>query len=186
MAEKKWKTTALSYLALALSYFLHKSYRYRWLNPEKREEALSLSKSGATAISLWHQNCLPGLLAHTAIKLSFLVSKSFDGSLIAFVGERLGLDAIRGSSSKGAAAALRQLTGALKEGRTIGITVDGPRGPLYEPKPGVLLATALSGATILPMASIGQKYWRLKSWDRFRIPKPFSKVYILYGEPLSF
>ena len=112
-----------------------------------------------------------------------LTSRSKDGELVALFLARFGVDAVRGSATKGGAASLRELVGWLKRGHDIGLTPDGSRGPCYEIKPGLILLAQLSGRPILPLSFEFSRSWRLKSWDRFFIPKPFSTVTFIVGEP---
>ena len=112
-----------------------------------------------------------------------LTSRSRDGELVALFLARFGIDAVRGSATKGGAASLRELVGWLKRGHDIGLTPDGSRGPCYEIKPGLILLAQLSGRPILPLSFKFSSSWRLKSWDRFFIPKPFSNVVFIVGEP---
>jgi lysophospholipid acyltransferase (LPLAT)-like uncharacterized protein len=112
-----------------------------------------------------------------------LTSLSGDGELVALFLARFGVDSVRGSSARGGAGALRELAGWLKRGHDIGLTPDGSRGPIYEIKPGLVLLAQLSGRPILPLSFEFSSSWRLKSWDRFFIPKPFSQVTLIVGEP---
>ena len=112
-----------------------------------------------------------------------LTSMSRDGELVAMFLERFGVGAVRGSTTRGGSAALRELAGWLRRGHDIGITPDGSRGPVYEIKPGLVLLAQLSGRPILPLSFEFSNAWRLKSWDRFFIPKPFSTVKFVAGEP---
>ncbi|MEX0908690.1 MAG: DUF374 domain-containing protein, partial [Gemmatimonadaceae bacterium] len=86
------------------------------------------------------------------------------------------------SSSRGAAGALLGLVRALGEGREVGITPDGPRGPACSYAPGAAVAASKAGALILPLAAHANRAWRLNSWDRFMIPKAFARVTLAYGE----
>ena len=112
-----------------------------------------------------------------------MTSTSRDGELIAQFLSRFGIGAVRGSGTERGSSALRELAGLLKRGHTVAITPDGSRGPLYEIKPGMVLLAQLSGQPILPISFEFSRAWRLKSWDRFFIPKPFSTVTFLIGEP---
>lgn len=112
-----------------------------------------------------------------------LTSLSGDGELVALFLAQFGVDSVRGSSARGGAAALRELAGWLKRGHDIGLTPDGSRGPCYEIKPGLVLLAQLSGRPILPLSFDFSRSWRLKSWDRFFIPVPFSRVTFIVGEP---
>ena len=112
-----------------------------------------------------------------------LTSLSNDGELVALFLARFGVDAVRGSANRRGASSLRELAGWLKRGHDIGLTPDGSRGPCYEIKPGLILLAQLSGRPILPLSFEFSSSWRLKSWDRFFIPKPFSRVTFIVGEP---
>ena len=112
-----------------------------------------------------------------------LISASRDGDLLADVIQRFGYDVVRGSSSRLGASAVRQLTEVLAGGRDVVITPDGPRGPAYELGPGIIFLAQKSGAAVLPMNLEYSHCWRLGSWDRFIVPRPFAKVRILINPP---
>jgi lysophospholipid acyltransferase (LPLAT)-like uncharacterized protein len=95
-----------------------------------------------------------------------------------------GLGAVRGSSSRRAVAALIGMKRALKDGQDVCITPDGPRGPRYSFHPGVVKLAESSGAAIVPIHAHFSSAWRLKSWDRLVIPKPFSRVRVIFDEML--
>lgn len=114
-----------------------------------------------------------------------LTSLSSDGEWVALFLERFDIGAVRGSAKRRGAGAVRELAGWLKRGHDIGITPDGSRGPCYEIKPGLILLAQLSGCDILPMSFEFSHAWRLRSWDRFFIPKPFSTVRFIAGEPYT-
>lgn len=105
-----------------------------------------------------------------------LVSASRDGAWLAAFFSLAGLRAVRGSSSQHARAAARSLIEVLRAGNDIGITPDGPRGPCYDFKPGALIVVRQSGATMLLLGASFSSAWRVKSWDGFYLPKPFSRV----------
>lgn len=111
-----------------------------------------------------------------------LVSASRDGALLADVLKRFGFDAVRGSSSRRGATALMELAEVIARGGEAAITPDGPRGPAYQLSPGIIFLAQKSGADVLPMNFEFSSCWRLKSWDRFIVPKPFSKVRVIFGE----
>ena len=112
-----------------------------------------------------------------------LISASRDGDLLAEAIRRFGYDVARGSSSRLGASAILQLTEVLASKRDVVITPDGPRGPVYELGPGIIFLAQKSGASVLPMSLEYSCCWRLGSWDRFIIPKPFAKVRVLIGHP---
>ncbi len=111
-----------------------------------------------------------------------LISASRDGDLLADAIKRFDFDVVRGSSSRLGARAILQLTDVLALGRDVVITPDGPRGPAYELGPGIIFLAQKSGAPVVPVNIEYSSYWRLKSWDRFILPRPFSKVRVIIGQ----
>ena len=112
-----------------------------------------------------------------------LISASRDGDLLSDAIRRFDYDVVRGSSSKLGATGLLQLSEVLAGGRDVVITPDGPRGPAYELGPGIIFLAQKTSAAVLPMNMEYSSCWRVKSWDRFIIPKPFSNVRVIIGEP---
>lgn len=105
-----------------------------------------------------------------------LVSASQDGAWLTAFFSLAGLRTVRGSSSRLGREAATALVDALRQGHDIGITPDGPRGPCYEMKPGGVIVARRTRAPILLIGGEFSSAWRLKSWDRFYLPKPFSRV----------
>jgi lysophospholipid acyltransferase (LPLAT)-like uncharacterized protein len=97
--------------------------------------------------------------------------------------QRIGFDVVRGSSSRQGAIAMLQLSDVLAGGRDVVITPDGPRGPVYVLGPGIVLLAQKSGAVVFPLNLEYSSCWRVKSWDRFILPRPFSKVRVILGPP---
>jgi lysophospholipid acyltransferase (LPLAT)-like uncharacterized protein len=112
-----------------------------------------------------------------------LISASRDGDLFADVVQRFGYDVVRGSSSRLGASAILKLTQVLASGRDVVIIPDGPLGPAYELGPGVIFLAQKSGAAVVPMNLEYSRCWRLGSWDRFIVPRPFAKVRVLINRP---
>jgi lysophospholipid acyltransferase (LPLAT)-like uncharacterized protein len=178
------KKSILLKLSTWICVALHKSYRYRYYNVPNLQEAGEIHAKKAFVIASWHQNCFAGILAHAGQGIALLVSRSLDGEIVSRLANTIGLKAIRGSSKKGGREALAVLVEQTHEGLRSAITIDGPKGPIFEIKRGVFCISAETGAPVLPMVAVGARYWTLhKSWDKFRIPKPFSKVAVLYGRP---
>ncbi len=117
-------------------------------------------------------------------RMAGLVSASRDGALLARVLELLGVQPVRGSSSRRGAQALLELNSWLERGYDVAITVDGPRGPRYEVKPGVVRLAQVTGRSIVPASYHLARKWTLKSWDQFQIPVPFSLCTIRYADPI--
>jgi lysophospholipid acyltransferase (LPLAT)-like uncharacterized protein len=109
-----------------------------------------------------------------------LASASKDGEIISALLERFGIASVRGSSSKRGAVALVEMKRALQRGSVMAITPDGPRGPKYQVNPGVVKLAQIFDGSILPVHVRFTRYWTLKSWDGFRLPKPFSAVEITF------
>jgi lysophospholipid acyltransferase (LPLAT)-like uncharacterized protein len=135
---------------------------------------------------LWHGRLLPCSYYHRTRGLATLISQHRDGDYIAGVVERWwGFHAIRGSSSRGGTSALREIVRTLRRGTAVAITPDGPRGPRQKMKTGPLLAAQLAGVPLMPVSAGSRSAWWLGGWDRFLIPKPFSRIRLLYGEPVT-
>ncbi|MGH7983583.1 MAG: lysophospholipid acyltransferase family protein [Candidatus Udaeobacter sp.] len=114
-----------------------------------------------------------------------LISASRDGDVLADAVQRFAYDVVRGSSSRLGASAILQLTQVLASGGDVVITPDGPRGPAYELGPGIIFLAQKSGAAVLPINLEYSRCWRLGSWDRFIVPRPFAKVRVLINSPHS-
>ena len=142
--------------------------------------------AGNYIAALWHNRLL---LISFVLKKFFpdrpgagLISASRDGDLIADVTQRFGFDVVRGSSSRMGATALLELSEILASGRDVLLTPDGPRGPVYELGPGIIFLAQRTGAPVVPVNMEYSSCWRVKSWDRFIIPRPFAKVRVIIGE----
>jgi lysophospholipid acyltransferase (LPLAT)-like uncharacterized protein len=112
-----------------------------------------------------------------------LISASRDGGWLAMIVSRFGFDVVRGSSSRKGATAMLQLADVIASGKDAVITPDGPRGPAYEIGQGIIFLAQNSGAAVVPINMDYSSCWRLKSWDRFILPRPFSRVHVIFGEP---
>lgn len=136
-------------------------------------------------LALWHNKVVATVLALGFIKKrAGLASPSADGELISVPLEKLGYKMIRGSSGKDSVKGLVQLIKAVKEGYTIGTPLDGPKGPRFEAKQGMMYVAQKSGRPMVFMGAAYSKKWILsKTWDRCQIPKPFSKVICVISEP---
>jgi len=136
----------------------------------------------AVAFVVWHNRLFlsPEIFRRYRKGRSFygLVSASKDGAWLEALYSLLGMSSIRGSSSRFGREAVTALVSVLRDGNDIGITPDGPRGPLYDFKAGCLIVARRAHSPILLLGSEFTSAWRLKSWDRFYLPKPFSRVRI--------
>ena len=143
-------------------------------------------EAGANVILVfWHDSQLLFAYTHRSQGSRVLISRHSDGELIARVVEGVGFNPVRGSSTAGGAAALREMVRVAREGFDFGISPDGPRGPRHEAKGGVITLARLTGLPIVPIAWAADSCWELHSWDRFRIPKPFTRVVVIANDPME-
>jgi lysophospholipid acyltransferase (LPLAT)-like uncharacterized protein len=132
--------------------------------------------------SLWHGQLLPLLYHHRNSDVTILISEHADGEIIARIAMSLGYKTVRGSTSRGAARALLELTRVLEQGGDLAITPDGPRGPAKSYAPGVAVVAQRAGASVVAAAAVTSEAWRLETWDRFLIPRPFAVVHVAYSD----
>lgn len=181
--------TLLLYLAYGLIRLLHATYRFRFHGTEHLAEARRLGR-GSYVFAIWHRNLFAGILAQTGTPHTVIVSRSRDGDPVAFLCTRLGHFAVRGSSSKrgvdkGGREAKDEMIERLAAGSPGAVTVDGPSGPVFEVKPGIIEMARRAGVPIVPYVPIPARCWTFRSWDRFRLPKPFSRIDVYYGPPYA-
>jgi len=155
------------------------------MRPVNDEPVRTAREAGQRVIfTLWHGELLPLLWHHREEGVAVVISEHRDGEIIAQIAERLGYTTVRGSSSRGGGRALIGLIRALEAGRDGAVTPDGPRGPAHVFAPGAAIAAQRTGVPLLPIRASATRAWRLKSWDRFLVPKPFATVRVTYG-PLT-
>ncbi len=154
---------------------------------EDRGDILNIPLSQRLIGAAWHNRLL---LLPFALKRflprrhgAALISASRDGAWFAKLVRRFGFDVVRGSSSRKGAAAMLQLADVIAAGGDAVITPDGPRGPSYRPGGGMILLAQKTGAHIVPLNLEYSSYWRLRSWDRFILPRPFCKARFILGLP---
>src|SRR5882672_10507216 len=141
---------------------------------------------------VWHGRILmiPWLNArlrrtHGARAVSVLASRSRDGGLMAGYASRFGLEVVRGSSTRGGAAAMRALVTTVESGRDVALVPDGPRGPQRQLGPGVVVLAALSGAPVVPLGFAARPARRMATWDEFLVPAPFARAALVFGAPMT-
>jgi len=144
---------------------------------------------GGNIFAFWHSR-LFYLVYHYARyirtpKASIMISLSRDGDYGQALVSRLRQDAVRGSTSRGGTRAIRALAGRLAEGYNVALTPDGPRGPAFQVQKGVIRLAQVTGARIIPVSYDASHKWTLHSWDRFILPRPFGRIHLAVGEPLS-
>jgi len=176
---KRWKRSALQWLAVNLfgklilpllvrSWRVETDFPADWLERARQGERLILA--------FWHNRQIGFLrIAATLRPVSVLVSQHGDGEIITRIMARFGVGAVRGSSTRGGTQALRTMLAATRE-TNLAITPDGPVGPRYEVKEGVVSLAALSGLPVFWVSWSSERVWIFKSWDRFMLPKPFARL----------
>jgi lysophospholipid acyltransferase (LPLAT)-like uncharacterized protein len=161
---------------------LASTWRVQFLNPHVISD---VHRSGARVIYvLWHGSLLPLLWSHRDRDIAVMISEHSDGEIIARIAKALGFRTVRGSTSRGAARALLGACREIESGHDLAVTVDGPRGPAGTVAPGSPVIAQRTGAAMVPVAASASRGWRLKSWDRFMIPKPFARVTVAYDNPI--
>lgn len=133
----------------------------------------------------WHRCTLPCGWYFRKFRCSILISRSFDGELIARTLGLLGYNSVRGSSSRGGAAGLLALKDVLASGDPVVFTADGPRGPIYETKIGPVKLAQMTGEEMGCFYLLPERAWIMRSWDRFLIPKPFSRVAVSWSRAVA-
>ena len=156
------------------------TWRYRDIqatNPDGTAVPIGITIPGPVDFAFWHCALLACACRFRNKDIAILISRSFDGELIARTVEQLGFVAIRGSSTRGGATALRSMAEAYERGHRCAFTADGPKGPGRVAKPGPVHLAQLVGAKwIGAFHAQPDSFWQLKSWDQFMIPKPFATI----------
>ena len=185
MARRKFSHRAGPFLAWLLGPLVVRALALTWKvrldPPDLKEQAPGRS---ARIYGVWHGRLLLIAPLFGRSRVTAMISRHADGEAIARIVERLGYGTIRGSTTRGGAAALREMVDALRAGRSGAITPDGPRGPREVAQSGVVFAASRAGVPLVPVGAAARRAWVLGSWDGFRIPKPFTTVAVVEGEVL--
>lgn len=174
--------------ASQVGYWLVRAIGATWRMEVRNEGAWPVrdGRRRTVVLACWHGDMLPCIWSQRNQGIMALASEHADAEIIARIIERLGFaPPARGSSTRGGLRGLMTLVKALRDGKTVAFTPDGPRGPARTPQPGVLMAARRGETVILPMAMHASSAWRAKSWDRFAVPKPFARVRVAFGEPFT-
>jgi hypothetical protein len=158
---------------------------FRW-RQEGVEHLEAVRRSRRQPImAFWHGRILPATVYFRRRGIVVITSENFDGEWIAGIIERFGYGTARGSTSRGAVKALVQLKRDMAAGKPAGFTLDGPRGPANVAQPGAVWLAKATGNPIIPFHIESDRHWTANSWDHTQIPKPWSNVAIVIGEPLE-
>jgi hypothetical protein len=166
---------------------------YSWtlrLKIENDKEWMDYRRNGGVVLlCTWHQQFFSAIVPFKNYKTfnpSIMISQSKDGEIVAKIALRSGWNPVRGSSSKGGLEALKKMIAHLKEKKLAAHIVDGPKGPAGIVKPGVIRLAHAANAVIVPFSVSAEKAWVFNSWDKFLLPKPFSKVFLRFGKMIKF
>lgn len=166
----------------ALLSIIGRTWRFEVIAEEGVTPVVFGEKAGPEIYCFWHQCVLPCTMYFRKSLAVILISRSFDGELITRILKMFGFDAVRGSSSRGAREGLLGLKEVIDSGRTAIFTADGPRGPIYQTKMGPIKLAQATGAPIGAFHLQPERAWVMNSWDRFLVPKPFSRIVVSWAQ----
>jgi lysophospholipid acyltransferase (LPLAT)-like uncharacterized protein len=184
MSVADWLVTLVPPLGVGYLKLVRLTGRYHETGLENLRAARD--ERGAAIWAVWHNRLIGAITVHARKNIGAVISQSRDGELIARAVERLGYRPLRGSTTRGGSDALRGVLRHAREGNVVVFTPDGPKGPRYEVQQGVAFAAQRLGLPVLPLGVAARPKYVFKSWDRFQLPLPFSRVEIVYGPPLFF
>jgi lysophospholipid acyltransferase (LPLAT)-like uncharacterized protein len=180
---KRAQVTMIAGLGYPLINALGHTLRWR---VEGLQHFDAIQASGRQPVmAFWHGRILPATFYFRRRGIVVITSENFDGEWIARIIERFGYGTARGSTSRGGLKALKQLVRDMQSGRAAGFTLDGPRGPARVAQQGAVWLAKATGNPLLPFHLEASSHWSLRSWDRTQIPKPFSTVTLVVGEPMD-
>ncbi|MBS1804715.1 MAG: lysophospholipid acyltransferase family protein [Acidobacteria bacterium] len=166
----------------ALLWIFGRTWRFEIIAEDGVTPVLFGQKAGPEIYCFWHQCVLPCTVYFRKSNAVILISQSFDGELITRILRMFGFDAVRGSSSRGSREGLLGLNQVIETGRTAIFTADGPRGPIYQTKMGPIKLAQSTGAPIGAFHLQPEKAWVMNSWDRFLVPKPFTRIVVSWAQ----
>lgn len=181
-----WKRAQIALIA-GLGYPLINAlgHTLRW-RVEGLEHYDAIVASGRQPVmAFWHGRILPATFYFRRRGIVVITSENFDGEWIARIIERFGYGTARGSTTRGARKAMVHLVRTMRAGKPAGFTLDGPRGPAGVAQPGAIWLAGATGNPLLPFHLEAASAWTLRSWDRTQIPKPFTRVALVVGEPFE-
>jgi lysophospholipid acyltransferase (LPLAT)-like uncharacterized protein len=179
---KRLQVAAIAAVGYPLINMLGRTLRWRVEGLQHFEAVVAAGRHPVMAF--WHGRILPATFYFRRRGIVVMTSENFDGEWIARIIERFGYGTARGSTSRGGRRALLQLVRDVQQGRAAGFAIDGPRGPARVAQPGAVWLAGTAGQPLLPFHLEASRSWELSSWDRTQIPKPFSTVALVVGEPL--
>ena len=179
---KRMQVAAIAGLGYPLINVLGHTLRFRVEGLHHYDAIIASGQQPVMAF--WHGRILPATFYFRRRGIVVITSENFDGEWIARIIERFGYGTARGSTTRGGRRAMVQLIRAMRAGKPAGFTLDGPRGPAQIAQPGAVWLAHATGNPILPFHLEAARAWTLRSWDRTQIPKPFTNVALVVGEPI--
>jgi hypothetical protein len=180
---KRFQASAIAALGYPLVNALGRTLRWRVEGLHHYDAIVASGRQPVMAF--WHGRILPATVFFRGRGIVVITSENFDGEWIARIIERFGYGTARGSTTRGGRRAMLQLVREMERGRPAGFTVDGPRGPARVAQPGAVWLAKATGNPVLPFHLEAARYWSVRSWDRTQIPRPFSRVALVVGEPIA-
>lgn len=141
-------------------------------------------RHGAICFCSWHALEIVPLFYHRHQNGYTLISEHADGELMARILRGIGYGAVRGSTTHGGVRGLIGLVQVMRKGHSVGVTPDGPHGPRRIVQPGIVFLSQKAKCAIMPMGFASARYWEFRSWDLYRVPKPWSRAELWYDEPI--
>jgi lysophospholipid acyltransferase (LPLAT)-like uncharacterized protein len=178
---KRLQVAAIAGLGYPLVAALGHTLRWRVEGLEHYDRIVAAGQP--PVMGFWHGRILPAAFYFRRRGIVVITSENFDGEWIARIIDRFGYGTARGSTTRGGVKALIRLKRELAAGHPAGFTLDGPRGPARTAQAGAVWLAESTGHPLLPFHLEASSYWEMKSWDRTQIPKPFSTVALVVGEP---
>jgi len=166
----------------ALLWVVSRTWRFEVIAEEGATVRPFGRGAGSEIYCFWHQCVLPCTVYFRTTGATILISRSFDGELITRILNLFGFNAVRGSSSRGAREGLLGLKDVIESGKPAIFTADGPRGPIYRTKMGPIKLAQMTCAPIGAFHLEPERAWTLRSWDRFLIPKPFTRICVSWAQ----
>jgi lysophospholipid acyltransferase (LPLAT)-like uncharacterized protein len=180
---RRFEVAVIAALGYPIIAALGSTFRWREEGAGYLQEVVASGRQ--PILALWHGRILPATIYFRNRGVVAVTSQNFDGEWIARIMRRFGYAQARGSTSRGGARALLQLSREMADGRPAAFTVDGPRGPAYQAQPGAVWLAKVTGNPIVLFHVEAEPCWTARSWDRAQIPKPWSRVAMVIGAPMD-
>lgn len=176
---------AVGWLGSQAVQLLHRSLRFTYHPLGPRLNPAAVPPGGRMIYSMWHENLLLPTIGFGDQGLAVLISQHADGQVLGSLITAMGMHMVRGSTTRGGVEAVRQLTHPDAPWTHLAVTPDGPRGPRRVVQLGIIYVASRTGMKIVPIGVGYHRPWRAGSWDRFAVPRPFSRAVIVTSEAVA-